>query len=171
VKEGSARASGPYVPDNFEKIDRFFPGNAPKFDLGPGIPQAGDIPDVPIAHLDGLGTTKPAFLVINIPDIQFIKSEAEPVGHPRGGNGAEENNRRRAAATLESVVFRKFRHAADHDPDFAGNRHPDHRLAEEIGGHLIIRYNNAGSLQKGNPGFQDLAMYQTVIDPHKGYIQ
>ena len=121
--------------------------------------------------LDGLGTTKPAFLVINISDIQFIKSEAEPVGRPCVGNGAEENNRRGAAAPLEGVVFRKFRHAADHDPDFAGNRHPDHRLAEEIGGHLIIRYNNAGSLQKGNPGFQDLAMNQTVIDPHEGYIQ
>jgi hypothetical protein len=164
-------ASGPHVPDDFEKIDRFFPRDTPKFDQHPRIPQAGDIPDVPIAHLDGLCTTQPALLVINISDIQFIKSEAESVCRPSGGNGAEENNRRGAAALPERVVFRKFRNPADHDSDFAGNRHPDHRFAEEIGGYLIICYNNAGSVQKRNPGFQDLAMYQTVIDPYKGYIQ
>jgi hypothetical protein len=171
VEKGSARASGAHVPDDFEKIDRFFPRDASKFDLHPFIPQAGDIPDVPIVQLDGLGAAKPALFVINISDIQFIKSEAEPIGRPCGGNGAEENNRRGSAALPESVVFCKLRHAADHDPDFAGNRHPDHRFAEEIGGNLIIRYNNAGSVQKGNPGFQDLAVNQAVIDPHKGYIQ
>ena len=171
MEKGSARESWPHAPDDFEKIDRLFPRDAPQFDLHPRIPQAGDIPDIPIVHLHGRGATKSAFLVINIPDIQFIKSEAEPVGRPGGGNGAEKNNRLGAAAPPESVVFRKFRHAADHDLDFAGNRHPDHRLAEEIGGHLIIRDNNAGSLQKRNPGLQDLAMNQTVIDPHKGYIQ
>jgi hypothetical protein len=171
VKKGPARASGPHVPDDFEKIDRFFPWDAPQFDLHPRFPQAGNIPDVPIVHLDGLGAAKPALLVIDIPDIQFVKSETEPVGRQCGGNGAEENNRRGAAAPSENVVFRKFRHAADYDPDFAGNRHPDHRLAEEIGGHLIIRYNNAGSIEKRNPGFQNLAMNQTVVNPHEGYVQ
>jgi hypothetical protein len=160
-----------HVPDDFKKIDRLFPGNAPQFDRHSGIPEAVDVMDISVAQKDGGGAAQSALLVVDVADIQLIEKESETAGRPCIGDLAEQNDGLRTFATAELVGFREFSDTTDDDPDTAWNRHPDYRLAEEIGDHLIIYNNDAGRPEKGNPGLQNLTVNQPVVYPHEGYIQ
>jgi hypothetical protein len=160
-----------HFPDDFKKIDRFFPGNAPQFDLHSGIPEAVDVMDISVAQKDGGGAAEFALLVVDVADVQLIKKESQTVDRPCIGDLAEQNDGLWTFAPIELVGLREFSDTADNDPDAAWNRHPDHRLAKEIGDHLIIHNNDAGRPEKGNPGLQNLTVNQPVVYPHEGYIQ
>ena len=127
--------------------------------------------DISVAQKDGGCAAQFALLVVDVADIQLIEKESETVGRPCIGDLAEQNDGLRTFAPAELVSLREFSDTADDDLDAAWNRHPDHRLAEEIEDHLIVHNDDAGRPEKGNPRFQNLTVNQPVVDPHEGYIQ
>ena len=58
-----------YTPDDIIKIDRFFPGNAPQFDLNPFPVKCGDVADVDVTQEYRWGTAKLAIFVVDVADI------------------------------------------------------------------------------------------------------
>jgi hypothetical protein len=165
------RVSGWHAPDDFKKIDRFFPGNAPQFDIHSGNPEAVDVTDIGFAQKNGGGAAQLALLVVDVADVQLIEKESETVGRPGIGDLAEQNDCPLTFAPVELVGLSKLSDTADDDLDPAGNRHPDHRFAKEIRDHMIVHNNDAGGPEKGNPGFQNLTVNQPVVYPHEGYVQ
>jgi hypothetical protein len=138
--------------------------------LDPFIVQTGDINDIRVVQEDGRGATNTAVLIVDIADIQLREQEPETMDGQCSGDRAEKYDRFLTMALIEGIRFRKFLQSADDDLDFTGNRHTDHRLLEEIGGHLIVNDDDAGGPQKRDPGLQDLTVNQPVVDPHKGYV-
>jgi hypothetical protein len=160
-----------HFPYDFIKIDWFFPGYAPQFNLHAGILQAGDVTDIVVAQKDGRGAAKFALLIIDVADIQMIEMESETESRSGVGDRAEKDDGLRTATPVEGVGLRKFSDAANDNLDPVGNRRPDCHLVEYISGHLIIHNDDTGGLEKGNPSFQNLTMNQPVVNPNEGYIQ
>jgi hypothetical protein len=160
-----------HPPYNLEEIDRFLPRHALQLDFHAGIPQVVDIVNVAVAQKNGRGTANLAILVIDIADIQIIEMESEAMGRPGIGDLAEKNDGLRSASPVKGILLSKLGNAADDDLDPAGDRHPNHRLAKKIGGHFIIHHEDRGNFKKRDPSLQNLSMDQTIVNPHKGYIQ
>ena len=127
--------------------------------------------DISIAQKNGGRTAQFALLVVDVSNIQLIEKESETVGLPCIGNLAEQNDGLRTFASAELAGLREFCNAADNDPDATRNRHPNHRLTEEIGGYMIIHNDDAGRPEKRDPGLQNLSVDQPIVDSHEGYIQ
>jgi len=132
-----------HFPYDFEKIDRFFSGAVSQFDLYAGILQADDIMDIVVVQKYSGGAAQFTLLVVDVADIQHIEKKSVTAGRPGVGDLAEKNDGLRTAALAEGVGFRQFSDAAYDDLDSSRNRHPDDRLVEKIGCHLIICNDNA----------------------------
>jgi hypothetical protein len=116
-----------------------------------------------ITQADSTGKTTLAVTARDIAKIQLCERNAEPValqGRPRAGKEEKDSS----GSFVTGKKFSDFSEAANNDGEFTRYRCCHQLLLQRLRGDFITGNNDTISLNKGDPGLENLTMNQTIID-------